>query len=86
MALATWSEAEMIERAGVKWISPSQTQSMPQASAWSASLEDVPERRGLGGPVAQLLDEDPEVHGVILARRAGAVKPPTSAVAGPGIG
>ena len=36
MALATWSEAEMIEREGVKWISPSQTQSMPHASAWSA--------------------------------------------------
>ena len=34
-------------------------------------LEDVPERPGLGGPVAQLLDEDPDVHGVILARRAG---------------
>ena len=35
--LATRSEAEMTERAGVKWISPSQTQSMPQASAAAAS-------------------------------------------------
>ena len=35
--LATRSEAEITERAGVKWISPSQTQSMPQASAMSAS-------------------------------------------------
>src|SRR6266545_2773778 len=59
MALATWSEAEMIERVGVV-----------------RRLEYVPEGPGLGGPVAQLLDEDPEVHGVILARRTGAVKPP----------
>ena len=36
IALATWSEAEMIERLGVKWISPSQTQSIPPASARSA--------------------------------------------------
>ncbi len=36
MALATWSEAEITERDGVKWISPSQTQSIPQASARSA--------------------------------------------------
>ena len=35
-ALATWSEAEMIERVGVKWISPSQTQSTPPVSARSA--------------------------------------------------
>src|ERR1051325_4832390 len=37
MALATCSEAEMTERVGVKWISPSQTQSAPHASAWSAT-------------------------------------------------
>src|SRR5215813_11784961 len=37
MALATCSEAEMTERVGVKWISPSHTQSAPQASAWSAT-------------------------------------------------
>jgi len=36
MALATCSDAEMIERLGVKWISPSQTQSIPPASAWAA--------------------------------------------------
>src|SRR2546421_9197 len=36
MALATCSEAEITERVGVKWISPSQTQSMPSASARSA--------------------------------------------------
>ena len=36
MALATWSDAEITERVGVKWISPSQTQSMPHASARSA--------------------------------------------------
>ena len=37
IALATWSEEEITERVGVKWISPSQTQSMPRASARSAS-------------------------------------------------
>ncbi len=37
IALATCSEAEMTERVGVKWISPSHTQSTPQASAWSAT-------------------------------------------------
>ena len=37
MALATCSDAEITERTGVKWISPSHTQSMPQASARSAS-------------------------------------------------
>ena len=36
-ALATWSEEEITERVGVKWISPSQTQSMPRVSARSAS-------------------------------------------------
>ena len=36
IALATWSDAEMIDREGETWISPSQTQSMPHASAWSA--------------------------------------------------
>src|SRR5262249_55043861 len=36
MALATCSEAEMTERVGVKWISPSHTQSRPSASARSA--------------------------------------------------
>src|SRR5262245_27807038 len=36
IALATCSEAEMTERVGVKWISPSHTQSMPSASARSA--------------------------------------------------
>jgi len=36
IALATWREAEMTERLGVKWISPSQTQSTPPASARSA--------------------------------------------------
>src|SRR5262245_24383774 len=35
--LATSKDAEITERVGVKWISPSQTQSMPQASAMSAS-------------------------------------------------
>src|SRR5262249_36268845 len=35
--LATSSDAEITDRVGVKWISPSQTQSMPQASATSAS-------------------------------------------------
>src|SRR5215813_179286 len=35
--LATWSDAEITERAGAKWISPSHTQSSPQASASSAS-------------------------------------------------
>src|SRR2546426_510207 len=36
--LATWSDAEITERAGAKWISPSQTQSRPQASAcWASS-------------------------------------------------
>src|SRR5262245_58777787 len=33
MALATCSEAEMTERVGVKWISPSHTQSRPSVSA-----------------------------------------------------
>src|SRR6266540_2236138 len=37
MELATWSDAEITERTGVKWISPSHTQSRPQASASSAS-------------------------------------------------
>ena len=37
IALATCSEAEITERTGVKWISPSHTQSAPQASARSAS-------------------------------------------------
>src|SRR5260370_36361627 len=37
MELATWSDAEITERTGVKWISPSHTQSRPQASATSAS-------------------------------------------------
>src|SRR5690242_5978899 len=36
MALATCREAEITERVGVKWISPSQTQSMPSPSARSA--------------------------------------------------
>jgi hypothetical protein len=34
---ATWSDAEITERTGVKWISPSHTQSTPHASARSAS-------------------------------------------------
>ena len=34
--LATCREAEMTERIGVKWISPSHTQSTPHASARSA--------------------------------------------------
>src|SRR5438067_4647691 len=34
--LATWSEDEITEREGVKWISPSHTQSAPHASARSA--------------------------------------------------
>jgi len=38
IALATWSDAEITEREGMKWISPSQTQSRPQASAcWASS-------------------------------------------------
>lgn len=36
IALATCSDAEITERVGVKWISSSQTQSMPHASARSA--------------------------------------------------
>ena len=36
IALATCSDAEMTERLGVKWISPSQTQSMPLDSARAA--------------------------------------------------
>src|SRR2546425_315841 len=35
--LAIWSDDEITERPGVKWISPSQTQSRPHASAASAS-------------------------------------------------
>src|SRR5262249_54695435 len=38
IALAPCSEAEMTERVGVKWISPSHTQSRPRASArWAVS-------------------------------------------------
>ncbi len=37
--LATWSDDEMTERAGLKWISPSHTQSMPHASAASATAK-----------------------------------------------
>ena len=68
--LATWSDAEITERFGVKWISPSQTQSRPQASARWRQLERVPERRDLARSVAHLLDEDPEMHGGSLLERA----------------
>ena len=37
MELATCSDAEITDRVGVKWISPSQTQSTPSASARSAT-------------------------------------------------
>src|SRR5438552_3361648 len=35
---AMGSDADTTERTGSKWISPSQMQSMPQASAWSTKL------------------------------------------------
>ena len=60
--LAIRSEAEITERDGVKWISPSQTQSMPQASAMSASSNALVERRDRRGAATHLLDEESEVH------------------------
>ena len=80
--LATWSDAEITERFGVKWISPSQTQSRPQASARWASSKRVPERRDLARSVAHLLDEDPEMHGSWPPRsRAEATSPAPSILA-----
>ena len=50
MALATWSEAEMTERTGVKWISPSHRQSTPHASARSASSKTSRKAEGWLAP------------------------------------
>src|SRR6059036_3951722 len=58
--LATCSEDEITERDGLKWISPSHTQSMDHAS----------ERAHLVHSTAHLLDEDPEVHGSLRSLTA----------------
>src|SRR4026207_2007192 len=72
MALATWSDAEMIERLGGEGGAPTQRQS--DATAPAGRLEGVAEGAGLGRPVTQLLDEDPEVHALILTVPRGGVK------------
>ena len=63
MKLASESGAELTERTGLKWISPSQTPSSPQASAASASSSVSWNAASSVPPGSPLLEEDSEVHG-----------------------
>src|SRR5262249_319160 len=61
--LATRSEAEITDRAGVKWISPSQTQSMPHASPISPTSH-APSNAPRPAPL--LCAAAPEVLGQVI--------------------
>ena len=62
MALAMTIWAEMTDRPGLKWISPSHTPSRPIGLRRVGQLQHVPEGQRLGLAGTRLLDEEPEMH------------------------
>ena len=70
MYQASMSGADWTDRAPLKWISPSQTQSRPQASAASAR-SNVSRKPPVATAASPFLEEDPEVHALDLRHQQG---------------